>query len=249
MSATRGTGRQGPDGPGLGRGPGPGRRPDRRDGRGSCARRSPPAAATSRPGTRVFRAFQRPLADVRVLVVGQDPYPNPEHPIGLSFAVDAATSGRCRRAWSTSTPSCATDLGRSMRAARHGDLTAWADQGVMLLNRVLTVRPGEAELPPRAGLGAGHRVRDRAPWRARRDGPLAAILWGRDARSRSSRCSGPIPVGGVAAPVARCRRTGASSGRGRSAGSTRCSSSRGLEPVDWTPGRPRPGIKFEISNH
>ena len=38
---------------------------------------------------RVFRAFRRPLADVAVLIVGQDPYPTPGHPIGLSFAVDA----------------------------------------------------------------------------------------------------------------------------------------------------------------
>ena len=40
-------------------------------------------------GANVLRAFTYPMADVRVLIVGQDPYPTPGHPIGLSFAVDA----------------------------------------------------------------------------------------------------------------------------------------------------------------
>ena len=92
-------------------------------------------------GDLVFRAFRRPLADVRVLVVGQYPYPNPTHPIGLSFAVE-------RHVWPLP-PSLVNiyaeledDLG--IVPPRHGDLSAWADQGVMLLNRVLTVRPGES---------------------------------------------------------------------------------------------------------
>ena len=129
-------------------------------------------------GDRIFRAFQRPLKDVRVLIVGQDPYPTPGHPIGLSFAVDAHVRPlppSLRNIYQE----LGTDLGLSMPA--HGDLTAWADRGVMLLNRVLTVRPGEA---------ASHRGRG---WEevtacaidalARRGDPLAAILWGRDAQS------------------------------------------------------------------
>ena len=128
-------------------------------------------------GGHVFRAFQRPLKDVRVLIVGQDPYPTPGHPIGLSFAVDAHVRPlppSLRNIYQE----LGTDLGLAMPA--HGDLTAWADRGVMLLNRVLTVRPGEA---------ASHRGRG---WEevtacaidalARRGGPLAAILWGRDAQ-------------------------------------------------------------------
>jgi uracil-DNA glycosylase len=128
-------------------------------------------------GDHVLRAFQRPLADVRVLVVGQDPYPTPGHPIGLSFAVD----GHVRpvpRSLANIYRELATDVG--VEPPPHGDLTAWADQGVMLLNRVLTVRPGEA---------ASHRgrgweeVTERAIHAlARRGGPLAAILWGRDAQ-------------------------------------------------------------------
>ena len=138
-------------------------------------------------GDHIFRAFQRPLKDVRVLIVGQDPYPTPGHPIGLSFAVDAHVRPlppSLRNIYQE----LGTDLGLTMPA--HGDLTAWADRGVMLLNRVLTVRPGEA---------ASHRGRG---WEevtvcaidalARRGGPLAAILWGRDAQSLKASL-GPVP--------------------------------------------------------
>jgi uracil-DNA glycosylase len=138
-------------------------------------------------GDHILRAFQRPLADVRVLVVGQDPYPTPGHPIGLSFAVEAHVRplpASLRNIYQE----LGTDLGLQLPA--HGDLTAWADQGVMLLNRVLTVRPGEA---------ASHRGRG---WEevtscaidalARRDGPAAAILWGRDAQSLKAQL-GKIP--------------------------------------------------------
>ncbi len=129
-------------------------------------------------GDHVLRAFQRPLADVRVLVVGQDPYPTPGHPVGLSFSV-ARDVRPIPRSLANIYAELATDVG--VPPAPHGDLTAWADQGVMLLNRVLTVRPGES---------ASHRGRG---WEevtecaihalVRRGGPLAAILWGRDAQS------------------------------------------------------------------
>ena len=138
-------------------------------------------------GEHVMRAFQRPLADVRVLVVGQDPYPTPGHPIGLSFAV-APDVRPVPRSLANIYAELATDLG--IEKVAHGDLTAWADQGVMLLNRVLTVRPGEA---------ASHRGRG---WEdvtacaiealAGRGGPCVAILWGRDAQSLKPML-GPIP--------------------------------------------------------
>ena len=86
----------------------------------------------------MLRAFQRPLADVRVLIVGQDPYPTPGHPIGLSFAVD-----RHVRPVPRSLANIYRELATtSASPPPHGDLVAWSDQGVMLLNRVLTVRPG-----------------------------------------------------------------------------------------------------------
>lgn len=138
-------------------------------------------------GDQVLRAFQRPLAQVKVLIVGQDPYPTPGHPIGLSFAV-APDVRPVPRSLANIYTELGTDLG--LERPEHGDLTAWSEQGVMLLNRVLTVRPGEA---------ASHRGRG---WEevtecaihalARRGGPLAAILWGRDAQSLAPML-GPVP--------------------------------------------------------
>jgi len=129
-------------------------------------------------GDSVFKAFRRPLADVRVLVVGQDPYPTPGHPIGLSFAVEAHVRP-VPKSLANIYRELTTDVGVTPPA--HGDLTAWADHGVMLLNRVLTVRPTES---------ASHRgkgweeVTERAiEALVERGGPTAAILWGRDAQS------------------------------------------------------------------
>lgn len=138
-------------------------------------------------GDHVLRAFERPLADVRVLVVGQDPYPTPGHPVGLSFAV-------ARDVWPI--PASLRNIYVELRddlgvvPPKHGDLTAWADQGVMLLNRVLTVRPGE----PASHRGRGwEEVTERAIHvLAARGGPLAAILWGRDAQSLKPML-GPVP--------------------------------------------------------
>lgn len=129
-------------------------------------------------GDHIFRAFRRPLADVKVLVVGQDPYPTPGHPIGLSFAVDGDVRP-LPKSLVNIYRELATDLGCTPPA--HGDLTSWSEQGVMLLNRVLTVQPGAS---------ASHRgkgweeVTERAITAlVARGGPLAAILWGRDAQS------------------------------------------------------------------
>jgi len=126
---------------------------------------------------RVFRAFERPLADVRVLVVGQDPYPNPEHPIGLSFAVR-------RDVWPL--PPSLVNIYTELRddlgivPPRHGDLTAWADRGVMLLNRSLTVRPGDSN--SHRGKGWEPVTQRAIEVLAARGGPCVAILWGSDAR-------------------------------------------------------------------
>ena len=138
-------------------------------------------------GERVFAAFRRPLADVRVLVVGQDPYPNPAHPIGLSFAVR-------RDVWPL--PPSLVNIYRELRddlgvvPPRHGDLSAWADRGVMLLNRVLTVRPGESN--SHRGKGWEEVTSAAIDALARRGGPIVAILWGSHAQSLKGSL-GPIP--------------------------------------------------------
>jgi len=129
-------------------------------------------------GDRIFRAFVRPLAEVRVLIVGQDPYPTPGHPIGLSFAVE-----RDVRPLPASLLNIyrelATDLG--VTPPEHGDLSAWADRGVMLLNRSLTVRPGAPA--SHAGKGWEEVTSCAIAALAARGGPLVAILWGRQAQS------------------------------------------------------------------
>lgn len=138
-------------------------------------------------GDHVFRAFRRPLASVRVLVVGQDPYPTPGHPIGLSFAVEAHVRP-VPRSLANIYRELATDVG--VVAPAHGDLTAWSDRGVMLLNRVLTVRPGESA----SHRGRGWEEVTECAIRAlsRRGGPCAVILWGRDAQSLKPLLS-PVP--------------------------------------------------------
>ena len=129
-------------------------------------------------GDRIFRAFQRPLASVRVLIVGQDPYPTPGHPIGLSFAVE----GHVRplpASLQNIYRELASDLG--VEPPEHGDLSAWADRGVMLLNRALTVRPGASA--SHAGKGWEAITSRAIEALAARGGPVAAVLWGRQAQS------------------------------------------------------------------
>jgi uracil-DNA glycosylase len=129
-------------------------------------------------GDQVLRAFSRPLSQVKVLIVGQDPYPTPGHPVGLSFSV-AAHVRPIPRSLQNIYAELHADLG--IRPASSGDLTPWFEQGVLLLNRVLTVQPG------RSGSHRGkgwEQVTQRAiEALVARGGPLVAILWGRDAQS------------------------------------------------------------------
>ncbi|MCL2422344.1 MAG: uracil-DNA glycosylase, partial [Micrococcales bacterium] len=138
-------------------------------------------------GDAVFRAFARPLADVRVLVVGQDPYPTPGHAMGLSFSVQPDV-----RPLPRSLENIFRELVDDVAVARPtcGDLSPWADRGVMMLNRVLTVRPGAAA----SHRGKGwEKVTDAAiDALVARGGPLVALLWGKDAQSLSPRL-GDIP--------------------------------------------------------
>lgn len=139
------------------------------------------------PGERILRAFERPLADVRVLVVGQDPYPTPGHAVGLSFSV-APDVRPLPRSLVNIFKELSDDLGVTPPST--GDLTPWADQGVLLLNRVLTVAPGAAGSHRGRGWEA---VTERAIHAlVERGGPLAAVLWGRDAQSLKPMLA-PVP--------------------------------------------------------
>lgn len=133
-------------------------------------------------GENVLRAFAQPFDDVRVLIVGQDPYPTPGHAVGLSFSV-APDVRPVPRSLVNIYTELGTDLG--LPTPSNGDLTPWAQQGVLLLNRVLTVQPGQAASHRRKGWEdvteqAIHALVARTdPSGVRR--PLVAILWGRDA--------------------------------------------------------------------
>ncbi len=130
-------------------------------------------------GDHILRAFTQPLPDVRVLIVGQDPYPTPGHPIGLSFAV-APDVRPLPRSLQNIFKELASDLG--VATPPHGDLSAWTTHGVLLLNRVLTVQAGESG--SHRGIG-WEQVTDAAIKALvdRDDQPLVAILWGKDAQS------------------------------------------------------------------
>ena len=128
-------------------------------------------------GDNVLRAFKQPFSDVRVLIVGQDPYPTPGHPVGLSFSVDPSVR-RLPGSLVNIFREYSEDLGYPKPS--NGDLTPWTERGVLLLNRVLTVEPGK----PASHRGKGWEgVTEQAIVAlAKRDTPMVAILWGSDAR-------------------------------------------------------------------
>jgi uracil-DNA glycosylase len=177
-------------------------------------------------GSRVLRAFTQPFTDVRVLIVGQDPYPTPGHPVGLSFSVEPEVRP-IPRSLQNIYRELGTDLGLPTPA--NGDLTPWSRHGVLLLNRVLTVRPG---------VSAAHRgkgwesVTDQAI-RAlvARGRPLVAILWGRDAQTL-----GPMLTGVPCIESAHPSPMSADRGFFGSRPFSRANAllvEQGAEPVDW----------------
>ncbi len=178
-------------------------------------------------GENVLRAFTFPLDKVRVLIVGQDPYPTPGHAVGLSFSV-APDVRPLPRSLDNIFKEYEADLGHPKPGC--GDLTPWCEQGVMLLNRVLTVRPGT----PASHRGKGWEAVTECAIRAlvARDRPLVAVLWGRDASTLQARCWA-TPRSSNRRTRRHCRRRAGSSGRDRSAAPTTCCTQMGAEPIDW----------------
>ncbi|MBO9048376.1 uracil-DNA glycosylase [Curtobacterium flaccumfaciens pv. flaccumfaciens] len=178
-------------------------------------------------GGDVLRAFTSPFDAVKVLVVGQDPYPTPGHPIGLSFAVDPAVRP-VPRSLANIYHELADDLG--VTPPPHGDLRAWSDQGVLLLNRVLTVQAGEAGSHRGKGWES---VTDQAV-RAlvARGTPLVAVLWGAQAGSVRP-LLGDTPVVASAHPSPLSVSRGFFGSRPFSQVNALLES-QGAPPVDWT---------------
>lgn len=176
-------------------------------------------------GTDVLRAFTYPMDEVKVLIVGQDPYPTPGHPMGLSFSVQPGV--KPPRSLENIYTELVADLG--VERPTTGDLTAWSRQGVMLLNRVLTVRPGA----PASHRGWGWEAVTQRAIEAlvARDRPLVAILWGRPAQSLTPMLgSTPIVASPHPSPLS------ASRGFFGSRPFSRANDllvAQGTEPVDW----------------
>lgn len=179
-------------------------------------------------GDHILRAFSRPLSEVKVLIVGQDPYPTPGHAVGLSFSVAAGVAPP--KSLVNIFRELVEDLG--VPPPTSGDLTPWADNGVMLLNRSLTVCPGR----PASHRGRGwEAVTDQAirtlAARAREGHALAAILWGRDAQSLKPELA-PIPWVESAHPSPLSAHRGFFGSRPFSRANALLEK-QGGEPVDW----------------
>ncbi len=177
-------------------------------------------------GDKVLRAFSCPLAAIRVLIVGQDPYPTPGHPVGLSFSVAPGV-----RPVPRSLANISRELEDDLQIPRAGtgDLTPWFQQGVLLLNRVLTVQPGK----PGSHRGKGWEQVSQTAIEAlvTRGGPLVAVLWGRDAQNL-------IPMLGTVPYVASAHPSPMSADRGffGSRPFSRVNellARQGAEPIDW----------------
>jgi uracil-DNA glycosylase len=177
-------------------------------------------------GDRVLRAFKQPFADVRVLIVGQDPYPTPGDAVGLSFSVDPDVR-RLPPSLVNIFREYADDLGYPRPS--NGDLTPWTERGVLLLNRVLTVEPGK----PGSHRGKGWEEVTEQAIRAlaKRDTPLVAILWGRDARNLAP-LLGSIPRIESAHPSPMSAHSGFFGTRPFSR-ANQLLASQGADPIDW----------------
>jgi uracil-DNA glycosylase len=177
-------------------------------------------------GENVLRAFKQPFGDVRVLIVGQDPYPTPGNAVGLSFSV-APDVRRLPPSLVNIFTEYAEDLG--FPAPASGDLSPWSERGVLLLNRVLTVAPGA----PGSHRGKGwEEVSDQAIRAlAGRQQPLVAILWGRDARTLAPLLDGVARI--ESAHPSPYSAGGGFFGSRPFSRANQLLQQQGAEPVDW----------------
>ncbi|MFD1056120.1 uracil-DNA glycosylase [Terrabacter terrigena] len=177
-------------------------------------------------GHHVLRAFTLPLPEVRVLVVGQDPYPTTGHPVGLSFSV-APDVRPVPRSLQNIYQELNSDLG--LATPVNGDLTPWFERGVMLLNRVLTVQPGRSA--SHQGKGWETVTAQAISALAARGGPLVAILWGRQAQSLAPML-GSVPRIESAHPSPLSARSGFFGSRPFSR-TNDLLTQQGAPPIDW----------------
>ncbi|GAA1334933.1 uracil-DNA glycosylase [Catellatospora bangladeshensis] len=200
---------------------------DRIAGMGEFLRSEVAAGRTYLPaGENVLRAFQQPFRDVRVLIVGQDPYPTPGHAVGLSFSVSPETRP-IPKSLVNIYKEYVEDLGHPTPA--NGDLTPWTEQGVLLLNRALTVQPGKSN--SHQGKGWEPVTEQAIKALAAREEPLVAILWGRNARNLKPLLA-PFPCVESAHPSPLSASAGFFGSRPFSR-ANELLAEQGAEPVDW----------------
>lgn len=147
------------------------------------------------PPSQTFRAFElTPYDEVRVVILGQDPYPNEGEADGLAFSVRADVRpkpGSLRNIHKVLESDLSAALARVVNAPDHGSLEAWADQGVLLLNTALTVRAGDKEDRDSHRLWRwekqGWTTFTDAVMRAVNDKPdhVVFVLWGNDAKKKA----------------------------------------------------------------
>ncbi|RBP98668.1 uracil-DNA glycosylase [Bifidobacterium aemilianum] len=181
----------------------------------------------------ILRAFTIPFDQIKVLIVGQDPYPTPGHPVGLSFSV-APDVRPLPKSLNNIFTELQSDLG--LAHPQNGDLTPWCDQGVMLLNRCLTVQAGR----PNSHQGKGWEAITDAAIKALnartdqegRPRPLVAILWGRNAQSLEPLLTNAFIIKSPhPSPLSASRGFFGSQPFSRANQALR---DRGLEAVDWS---------------
>ncbi|MFM6974490.1 MAG: uracil-DNA glycosylase [Agromyces sp.] len=179
------------------------------------------------PAELELRAFEQPLDDVRVLILGQDPYPTPGHPVGLAFAVEPHV-----RPLPPSLRNILTELHEDLGdpVPANPDLSRWAQAGVLLLNRTLTVRAGTAG--SHATIGWEPVTRAAVHALASRGGPLVAVLWGAHAQQlRGTLADTPAIVSPHPSPLSAYRGFFGSRPFSRANELLRA---QGAEPIDWS---------------
>ena len=126
----------------------------------------------------IFRALQIPPKEVKVVIVGQDPYPNPKYAMGLAFSIPVGVTPLPK-----SLQNIFTELNNDLSIDRsNGDLSDWASQGVLLLNRSLTVDPGKSDSHSNLGW---QDFTEKIIQAAANNGAVA-ILWGNEAQKVSN---------------------------------------------------------------
>lgn len=176
----------------------------------------------------LLRAFTHPPSHYRVLIVGQDPYPNPAHAMGLAFAVPRGT---------TPLPATLGNIFKELRAdlgvelVQQGDVAPWLDRGVMLLNRHLSTRADNSAAHLSFGWAEFTAAAIKALVSVRRQ-QLVAILWGKQAqelapllmRCRVISSSHPSPLSSYRGFL----------GSRPFSGCNNLLLELGLEPIDWS---------------